>query len=231
MSTDTLLDLPLPGVDDRAIVSQADATLQDARALTVTDGHTYALAGERVTGLRALSKSIEAFFKDPIDLANKAHKALTAKRKGLIDPIEAEVTRLGRDMANYASEQERIAREAQAQAERESREQMQAAALEQAADLEAQGLVSEAAAAMDAMLEPAPVVVSAALFALPVPKVEGVSYRETWTHRVVNPALVPREYLLVNDSAIAKVVAATKGAVHIPGVEVVVEKTPVVRGR
>lgn len=224
MSTDFL---QMPAVDDTAIATTTQVTVGSAAVLTVTNSVSYEQAGAHVTGLRALSKEIEAFFKEPTEAAHKAWKALTSKRKALIDPIEAQVSRLGREMAKYAAEQERLAREAAEAQAREAQAREQAAALAEAAGLEAAGLSDDALAAVDALLEPMPLVGASVVAA--VPKVAGVSYREVWKHRIVDEALIPREYLIVNESAIGKVIAATKGAVKIPGVEVVVERVPVVR--
>lgn len=224
MSTDLL---PMPVVDDTTIATTTQVTVGSAASLTVTDDTSYVQAGEHVTGLRALSKEIEAFFKEPTEAAHKTWKALTSKRKGLIDPIEAQVSRLGKQMAAYAAEQARKAREAAEQAAREAQAREQAAALAEAAGLEAAGLGDDALAAMDALLAPMPLI--AATPEVVVPKVAGISYRETWKHRIVDASLIPREYLMPNESSIATVIAATKGAVKIPGVEAVVERGTVVR--
>lgn len=223
MSTD------LAPLDASAITTEATTTLEQVRALTVTDHESYTVAGERVTGLRALSKSIEAFFDPHVRRAHEAWKGLTAARKALIDPIETQVLRLGREMAHYAGEQERLARVARDEAHARAMEQELAAALAEAAGMEAVGLPDEAMAVVDGLLVGVPAAIAPSAPA--VPKVDGVSYRDEWRHEVINAKLVPREYLMVNDQAIAKVVAATQGAAEIPGVRVYTVKVPVVRGR
>ena len=52
------------------------------------------------------------------------------------------------------------------------------------------------------------------------PKVAGLSTRENWNFRIVDPAKLPREYLMPDEAAIRGVVKAMKGRANIPGVEV-----------
>jgi hypothetical protein len=55
------------------------------------------------------------------------------------------------------------------------------------------------------------------------PKVKGISTRKKWSYEVVDIALVPREYLMLNGVAIGGVVRALKGETNIPGIRVVSE--------
>lgn len=48
----------------------------------------------------------------------------------------------------------------------------------------------------------------------------GVSFRDNWTFEVVDAELVPREYLMVDEKAIASVVKGLKEKTDIPGVRV-----------
>jgi hypothetical protein len=215
-------------VDDSAVRADAADALQRAQALTVVDVVTYEQAGGHVTGLRALSKSIEAFFEEPTKLAHAAWKSLTTKRAGLIDPIEAQVKRLGRDMAAFMEAERRRQEAEAAAAQRAAAAAAQAAALEEAATLEREGLSVEAVELLDQALEvaPMPVIERAA-----VPKVAGVSYTEVWEVDQVDESRVPREYMAVDYAKIRNVVKHTKGTVVIPGVTVVKRMQQAVRGR
>ena len=53
---------------------------------------------------------------------------------------------------------------------------------------------------------------------------KGVSYRDKYTGEVVDFKALPDEYKLVNQSALDKVLSATKGKIEIPGVKVHKEK-------
>jgi hypothetical protein len=52
-----------------------------------------------------------------------------------------------------------------------------------------------------------------------IPKVAGFVVRKTWKFKVVNEALVPREYLCVDMDKIGKVVRATSGSIQIAGIQ------------
>jgi septal ring factor EnvC (AmiA/AmiB activator) len=62
-----------------------------------------------------------------------------------------------------------------------------------------------------------------------VTKQAGESVRITWKARVINASLVPRTYLMVNETALDKQAKATQNTVQIPGVEFYEEKTMVRR--
>ncbi|MBU0579483.1 hypothetical protein KJ628_05975, partial [Patescibacteria group bacterium] len=47
---------------------------------------------------------------------------------------------------------------------------------------------------------------------------KGASYREQWSAEVVDISLVPREYMIPNQSALDKIAMATKGTIAILGV-------------
>jgi hypothetical protein len=51
----------------------------------------------------------------------------------------------------------------------------------------------------------------------------GVSFRKVWKFRIVNPDLIPREYLKIDEVKIGQVVRAMKDGTNIPGVEVFTE--------
>lgn len=71
----------------------------------------------------------------------------------------------------------------------------------------------------------------AQLTALAVPPTPAaISFRKTWEVEIVDPNLVPREYLLIDTVALRKVCVATKGQIQVPGVRFV-QKDGVAVGR
>lgn len=52
-----------------------------------------------------------------------------------------------------------------------------------------------------------------------IPKVEGQYKRSNWKARVINAELVPKEFWIINESALDKTAKLTKGEIEIPGVE------------
>ena len=62
------------------------------------------------------------------------------------------------------------------------------------------------------------------------PKLEGTSVRKRYDFDIVDPTLIPREYLIVDTAAIGKVVRAMKEKTNIPGIKVVIRQDIVTRG-
>lgn len=61
---------------------------------------------------------------------------------------------------------------------------------------------------------------STEIMASAFPDVKGLSLVETWSHKVVDEAAVPREYLTVDEKKVAAEVKRMKGMTDIPGVTV-----------
>jgi colicin import membrane protein len=90
---------------------------------------------------------------------------------------------------------------------------------ETAARLESQASTRVEQGAFTAqVLEQTSSLMSAPTSQVSTPKVRGVSKREVWKFEITDPALVPREYLVIDESKIRGVVQALKGATTIPGV-------------
>jgi hypothetical protein len=62
------------------------------------------------------------------------------------------------------------------------------------------------------------------------PKMQGTSVRNRYDFDIVDPNLIPREYLIVDTAAIGKVVRALKEKTNIPGIRVKVVQDIVTRG-
>lgn len=61
------------------------------------------------------------------------------------------------------------------------------------------------------------------------PKMQGTSIRNRYDFEIVDPNLIPREYLLVDTAAIGRVVRALKEKTNIPGIKVKVVQDIVTR--
>lgn len=212
------------GAEVRAIAKRA----KDLEAMRTTLKAPILDAGRR----------IDAFFKEPLDFCSRARKVVEAKmlaHQREQDRIREEAERQAAEAARR--EREKLEREAAAEREKarkaqeaaeakaraleeagkaERAEQMRQQAAERAAAAEAE---AQAKAAAAAAMPTAPVVHVAA------PAAKGISTRENWKFEIVDPALVPREYLVVDEKAIGQVVRALQSRTNIPGVRVYAEQT------
>ena len=206
---------------DRAeIVSLAEAHVVQAKALQVVDQGTYVNASAVLKNIKATAAAIAEKFADSKRKAQETHKAIVAMEKEHLVPLgQAEQIIKGK-MIVWTDEQERIRRAEELRLQDEARKIEEARVLAEAEAAEADG----DKAAADAMLA-APILVPVVHVPTAAPKVEGVSYAETWHCEIVNPDAVPRQFLIVDEKALNALARAQKGAFSVPGCKAVMERT------
>jgi hypothetical protein len=190
-----------------------------AEEIRIVNQPQYESAAETLKAIKGFAAELETARKKittPLDAAKKAVMDLFRVPATALENAEAKVKGA---MLTYANEQERIRREQEEklriQAEEKARKEREK--LEERARKAAESGKSEKATAL---LEQAAEVVAVAPVISPrVEKVSGISTKTIWKARVRNVALVPREYMVVDESALNKVAQATKGSLAIPGVE------------
>jgi len=210
--------------DVKQLETQAISIRQLGDNLKIIDTTSY----EKVCGdrklVRGFEKRVHEYSDGDISAANRLHKSLIAKQHELLAPVKCVLPLIDGALRKYNDDQEqkRHAEEMRlqeiARKQEEERRLAEAVAIEQAGDKEAADQV---------MAEP--VYVAPVIVAKSVPKVAGLSYTENWKFRVINPALVPREFLRLDDIKIGQYARAMKSAGRIPGIELYSEKN--VRGR
>jgi hypothetical protein len=197
------------------IVANISTLTKDYR---ITTPEAYAQGAEQLKLVKGAQKKIEALqdaITRPMNAALKAARDLFRPR---LEAIAAAETTIKRELVRFQDEQDRQRREEQRKAdERAEAERQRLARLEQKAiergDEQKAATFQERAATVVA-----PVIQREA------PKVSGIATREAWKFQVEDPALIPREYLMVDEAKIRKVVVALKGDTKIAGVRVYAEK-------
>lgn len=209
------------------LVVNNDAPVWEApRAeIVVSTADDYVLLSQDLKLTKAYVSKVEAFFKPLKQAQDRAKLALLDAERERLRPALDYEARVKRALVTYDTEQERL-RRVQEQALREqARQREEAMRLEQAAALEREGMAEEANELLEeAIAAPAPdVQVEKA-----TPKVEGISYRETWQATVTNPMALIRfvaahpqfEHLLTpNLPALNGLARSLKGAMAIDGVK------------
>jgi hypothetical protein len=206
--------------DPQVLAVTTESTQLEARAakFVIKSIQQYADAGEELKSIKAAQKRVE-------DLRTTITKPMNAALKAVNDFFRVPTDRLAtaelslkRAMGVYADEQHRQARAEQAAADeraRKERERIEA----QAAKAEAAGRTEKAEELqMRAATTVAPIIQREP------PKVTGISTRDVWKFEITDPDVVPREYLLVDEVKIRKVVGALKGETKIAGVRVYTER-------
>lgn len=202
-------------------------------SLPIVSDENYAEATEFLKTVKTFQKRVTDFFRPLKEKAKAAHQALCDEEKKAMTPALDDEARVKAALVTYSEAQERKRLEEQRRLQEEARKQEEERRLAEAAALEAYGLAHGDAEMLATAQELVEAPVAAPVVTLPkaTPAVSGISYRDVWKFRVVNAALVPREYLTVDETKIGGVVRAMKGTVTIPGVEIYSEKVASASGR
>lgn len=230
--------IPAP---ETAIVRQSKDLATEALAVKVANNEQRIAASEIGKSIAALQKQVAATFDPIIQAAHNSHRTALAKKAEVWDPLERAKRHLAGAIGGYDQEMERQRRAEQERLDREQREREAAEAARLRKEAEDRQLaealaateigdndLAEAIVSAPTLVElppPAPVILPSA-----VAPVAGAVTRTTWKFRIVNAALIPREYLSVDEVKIGGVVRAMKGATNIRGVEVYEAATTSFRG-
>lgn len=229
--------MPLELVVENSSEMRAEALTwpERARAAQITCDDEYERAASLLKGIKALRQRIADTFNPHIDRAHKAHKALVQEKATAEAPLTEAESILKRTLVTYQQEQDRKAREEARRLEDEARRAEETRRLEEAAAIErvAADTGDESMRAMAHEVLDAPVAPVAVRPAPATPKVAGISYRDTYSARVVSPAkliaFVARHpqfanLLVPNQTALNQLARAQKEMLQIDGVEVVKER-------
>lgn len=201
------------------VLKLMDNLLAGAEGVTVANDAEMEQASALLRDIKALQKKAEAAQKGLTQPLEKEKKGIIAWfRERITNKLSAGESQLKRAILAYQQEQDRIRREEQRKAEeaarkeRERLERRAAAAAEKGQQEKAEQLAEQAETVV------APVHQEAT-------KVQGISTRSVWRFEITDPKAIPREYLMVDEQKIGKVVRALKGDTEIPGVRVYEEKS------
>jgi len=209
--------------EENTLGREATEIERRVQALKVDSELSYGAAGELLKQVKAVQKTIKSYW-EPMRVSAKAtYDDVLAKKKEMLDPVDAAEKTLKKKMGAYTLEQERIARELEEKRRREAEAEANRK-LEEAAALEAKG---DSDGAEYAMAE-AEVYDSYAETVSVKPKqqkVSGITTSRTWKIKSIDSSKVPVffqgvELRPVDASAVLRIVKASKGQISIPGVEI-----------
>ncbi len=209
------------------VAQKTSLLVQNATSIKVTDETTQIHASDTLLAIAALAREVQETFKPMKDAAFKAHRTICEQEKKHLEPLQRAEISLKGEISKFITEQRRIAAEAEDEARRiaqekadaEAKAEAERLAIEDAITLESQG---DLAAAQAVLENPAPVTpnyIAPAPVAPAVAQVKGISTRTDWDCRIVDETLIPREFMMPNESAIRAVGKATCGKIRIDGVE------------
>ena len=160
-----------------------------------------------------MRKEIDSYFDPIISRAHAAHKEAVSQKKRADEPLAQAEAILKPQMLAFVNEQRRKAEEEERRQREEARKKAEQEQLEAAIQAEAEGDKEAAEAIIQEPVYVPPIQVKAE-----IPKVSGFSVREQWTFEIVDEKKIPREYLIVDEVSIGKIVRAMKDKTSISGI-------------
>ena len=216
-------EIIIPAAPDLA--EQAAQTLAQARTYKIENADQYQSAGGELLRIKSIKTQIAELFDPVVKRAHEAHKAATAARKKLTDPLDEAERAIKSAMGAYdydqrckaLEEEARLRREAEerAAAERAKLEAKAEKALEKGQEEKAEALLEQA----QSVIPMAPVVVPQTV------KVAGVQTRYIRKARIIDATKVPAywggvELRTINQSVLNQLAKLSPSQPsQIPGVE------------
>ena len=204
------------------------AVVSQANEITVADAEEYEMACSFLTMIATRKKQVGETFDPIVQKAHAAWKEAIAQRDKFLKPLEQAEVDVKRKVTMWRVEEERKRREEEARLSAIAKAEAEERALAEAAALEANGEKELADMVLQEAAEaPPPIVVAPPT----VPKQEGIAKKTTWKFRIVNEALIPREFMSPDEVKIGAIVRTQKNLTKIPGVQPYPEESVSVRSR
>jgi len=202
-------------VEDRALTIP-----ERASALQIVTARDYEEAANLLLSIKEVQKEIDASYDPVIKKAFEAHREAIAAKKKVEAPLREAEAIIKPKLSAYDAEQERIRLEAERKAQAEAVRLEEERRLQEAIEAEQSGDTAEADAIIASPAYVAPVSIPKT-----TPKVQGITYRETWNYEITDINKLPREYLKPDEVKIGQVVRALRSAARIPGIRVYSSRT------
>lgn len=219
----TELKIIEPEIQD--LQASSGTMLGQAAMLTVKDDASFTAGAEMLLEIKRIAKTVEARFEEPVSMAFKAHRAMTALRDSVLAPFRSAEATIKQKVGAYQIEVDRKRREEADRLRRQAEAQAEAERIAKAQDQMDKGDLKGCEQTLEAPAAP----VSVRVETPGAPKVAGISFRDEWKFEITNVNEIPMEYLIPDVVAIGRVVKAMGSRTNIPGIRLFSEK--VVAGR
>ena len=179
-------------------------------AYKVTDEATKLKAEEGLKIIKKMKASVIDFTKDTIAGLYDLHRKEKTRQNNLLEPLQAADRHLRRQVEDYEMEKIREQRRKDEEARKKREAELKAAEeAEESGDTEkAEEILTKAAEE-----EAAPVVYE------PEVKTKGVGKKIEWKWRLTNIEEVPRDFLILDESALSRYAKAMKEKAKVSGVQ------------
>lgn len=212
-------------IDTNEILMAATVRLQQANSLTIATTEDLEAASELFNETRNTRDSSERARVAEKEPHLEAGRAVDARWKPILTTLDSAAAAITSKINAFKREAQKRAEEEQRRL-REQQERERQRLARQAEKAEAKGLTQTA----DALIREAETI-QPAIVAPAVPRhIPGLQTVEKWDFVIEDLSLLPRQYLVPDQTAIRRTVQALKGRTEIPGVRVFREDS-IRRGR
>src|SRR4030066_1011262 len=190
-------------IDTEEVAKESPDLVSRCKRCFITNQQQYETSAGLLNLIKEQKERIGLAYDSIVEKAHQAHKEAVAKRKEYLDPLEDAKKFVNKLMVDYVTEQERLAKIEQkrlqdildkaAEAEKKKLE----AKIERA---EASGKEEKAEALKERLDNVAPV--SAPVIAPQIETPKGISYKDNWTAKIIDPNLVPREWCIPDEKTL-----------------------------
>lgn len=201
-------------INYESIDKENSAVVTAAETLAVSDRVEYALAGEFLKKIKEVKGKVTEALEPNVKRWYEGHKKAKAELNERMKPLDdAERIVKGKMQTFFAAEEKK--RQDEEREKKAKEEALEREKEEKAKALLDQGEYKKAEAVLNAT-EIVPEVQEKA-------KAAGVSMTKVWKFRVINPALVPDAYKIIDEKAIGATVRGLKERASIPGIKIYFE--------
>ena len=204
----------MTGKRKNGLQQKAFALVEQANKIKVWTTESAEEAGVILNRIKAARDWWQGLCRPKIDAYKAQHTASLDMMRTLDDPLAKAEDYLKNGLKVFLLRVRQEQDRAQRQAEEAARKQAEIERARTVKKLEVNGQSAEAKRVERQPLIVAPVVVS-----VEKPSLNRINLTERWGFRVVDAALIPREWLLPDMVKIGKVVRALKGETRISGIE------------
>lgn len=207
--------------------TEALAIQSQAKQITVRTMDELVAANELLIGVKKLRRKIDDEFNPGIAQAHEHHKFLVAQKKRFTDPLDAAEWVIKPKIRDFMVEQDRLRLQAEREAElsRQAQEKAAEKISDRANELIEEGKLTQADKVIERGVEKLETMKAQAPLIPPKAEAEGLSVRENWKWRVIDEALVPRKFLMLDEKKLTAYARAMKHQAHEPGLEFYPEKS------
>jgi len=209
--------------DVQKLVTQAEGDVALAQCFTIVSNDGYIKAGEILKTIKGRYQEIETKRKEMTAPLDETKRRIMDFFRQPLERLSGAERLIKGAMVGFTQEQERIRQEEEQRIQalaREEQERLDKLAMEGIAQAQKEGNLEKAAKILDSVVQVAVPIVQSEK-----PKVPGIKTITRWRYKVIDEALIPREYLIPNEKLLADMAITTKGAIKIPGVEFYSEST------